>query len=79
MLIPFFFKLRESGVPASITEYLTLMEALKEHVAAYQVEDFYFLARAPQKALSEWEKALRLDPDNEELKSVVSETKNFLD
>jgi uncharacterized protein with von Willebrand factor type A (vWA) domain len=46
MLIPFFFKLRESGVPASITEYLTLMEALKEHVAAYQVEDFYFLARA---------------------------------
>ncbi|MFT5449382.1 MAG: hypothetical protein ACI9DC_004575 [Gammaproteobacteria bacterium] len=46
MLIPFFFKLRESGVPASITEYLTLMEALKAHVAAYQVEDFYFLARA---------------------------------
>ena len=46
MLIPFFFKLRESGVPATITEYLTLMEALKAHVAAYQVEDFYFLARA---------------------------------
>ena len=46
MLIPFFFKLRESGVPATITEYLTLMEALKAHVAGYQVEDFYFLARA---------------------------------
>ncbi len=28
MLIPFFFKLREGGVPVSITEFLTLLEAL---------------------------------------------------
>ena len=46
MLIPFFFKLRDIGVPATITEYLTLMEALKKHVAGFVVEDFYFLARA---------------------------------
>jgi len=46
MLIPFFFRLREAGVPASITEYLTLLDALREHVAGYEVEDFYFLARA---------------------------------
>ncbi len=46
MLIPFFFKLRDIGVPATITEYLTLMEAMKAHVAGYQVEEFYFLARA---------------------------------
>jgi uncharacterized protein with von Willebrand factor type A (vWA) domain len=46
MLIPFFLKLRASGVPATITEYLTLMQAMREHVAGYKVEDFYFLARA---------------------------------
>jgi len=45
MLIPFFFKLRQVGVPASITEYLTLMEAMRAHVAGYSVEDFYYLAR----------------------------------
>ena len=46
MLIPFFFRLRKAGVPASITEYLTLMEAMKAHVAGYSVEDFFYLARA---------------------------------
>jgi uncharacterized protein with von Willebrand factor type A (vWA) domain len=46
MLIPFFFRLRSAGVPATITEYLTLLEAVREHVPGYDVEDFYFLARA---------------------------------
>jgi uncharacterized protein len=46
MLIPFFFKLREAGVPASITEFLTLLEALKARVADASAEDFYYLARA---------------------------------
>ncbi len=46
MLIPFFTKLRGAGVPASITEYLTLMEAMQAHVAGFSVEDFYHLARA---------------------------------
>jgi uncharacterized protein with von Willebrand factor type A (vWA) domain len=46
MLTRFFFTLREAGVPASVTEYLTLLEALDRRVAQYSVDDFYFLARA---------------------------------
>jgi uncharacterized protein with von Willebrand factor type A (vWA) domain len=46
MLVPFFFKLREGGVPVSITEFLTLLEALQAHLASSSAEDFYFLARA---------------------------------
>ena len=38
--------LRSAGLPASITEYMTLMAAMKAGVAEYSVEDFYFLARA---------------------------------
>jgi uncharacterized protein with von Willebrand factor type A (vWA) domain len=45
MLTPFFFMLREAGVPVSVTEYLALLEALKARVADYSVDDFYFLAR----------------------------------
>lgn len=33
-------------MPASLTEYLTLLEALKQGVASPTVEDFYFLSRA---------------------------------
>ncbi len=38
--------LRSAGLPASITEYLTLMAAMKAGIADYSIEDFYFLARA---------------------------------
>jgi uncharacterized protein len=46
MLIPFFFKLRDAGVPASITEFLTLLEALAARLANGSAEDFYYLSRA---------------------------------
>ncbi len=46
MLIPFFYLLREGGVKASITELLTLLEALQKGVAGQSVDDFYVLARA---------------------------------
>ncbi|HKQ16662.1 MAG TPA: VWA domain-containing protein [Steroidobacteraceae bacterium] len=46
MLIPFFFKLREAGVPVSITEFLTLLAALEARVSNDSAEDFYYLARA---------------------------------
>src|ERR1043165_5179792 len=46
MLVTFFFKLREGGVPVSITEFLTLLEALQAHVAQSSAEDFYYLSRA---------------------------------
>ncbi len=46
MLIPFFFLLREGGVKTSITELLTLLEALERGLAGESVDDFYLLARA---------------------------------
>ncbi|MGD2140107.1 MAG: VWA domain-containing protein [Burkholderiales bacterium] len=46
MLTEFFLKLRDGGVPASIKEYLTLIEALQKHVASGSMEQFYYLARA---------------------------------
>jgi len=42
----FFAELRTAKVPVSLREYLTLMEAMRERVAAFDVEEFYFLARA---------------------------------
>lgn len=46
MLSEFFFMLRDGGMKPSITELLTLLEALKKGVADHSVEDFYFLSRA---------------------------------
>lgn len=46
MLIPFFYKLREGGIKASITELLTLLDAMKSGLAGQSIEDFYYLARA---------------------------------
>ena len=45
MLVNFFFELRQSGVPATVTEFLTLLEALRERVAWVSAQDFYYLAR----------------------------------
>ena len=45
MLIEFFLKLKEGGVPVSIKEFLTLIEALEKRVAFGSMEDFYYLAR----------------------------------
>ncbi len=38
--------LREGGMKPSVTELLTLLEALKKGVADYSVDDFYYLSRA---------------------------------
>jgi uncharacterized protein with von Willebrand factor type A (vWA) domain len=46
MLIPFFYQLREGGLKTSITELLTLLEAMQKGLARESVEDFYFLSRA---------------------------------
>ena len=46
MFAPFIEALRQAGLPTSITEYLTLLGAMRRGVADYNVEDFYFLARA---------------------------------
>jgi uncharacterized protein with von Willebrand factor type A (vWA) domain len=46
MLIKFFFMLREGGIKVSITEFLILLEALRERLTGYSVDEFYYLARA---------------------------------
>ncbi len=46
MLTRFFFMLREGGIKPSITELLTLLEAMKCGVAGTSVDDFYFLSRS---------------------------------
>jgi len=46
MFAGFVTALRNEGVPVSLTEYLTLVGAMKAGVAQLDVEDFYFLARA---------------------------------
>jgi uncharacterized protein with von Willebrand factor type A (vWA) domain len=46
MFASFVEQLRAAGLPVSITEYLALMGAMKQGVADYSIEDFYFLSRA---------------------------------
>ena len=45
MFFGFLFELREAKVPVSLKEFLILMDAMRLNVAAYSVEDFYYLAR----------------------------------
>ena len=46
MLIEFFLHLRQAKLPVSVKEYLTLLEALKQHVISNSVDEFYHLSRA---------------------------------
>jgi uncharacterized protein len=46
MFAGFIAQLRAAGIPASLTEYLVMLRSLKAGCAAYDVDDFYFLARA---------------------------------
>jgi len=46
MLIPFFYHLREGGMKTSITELLTLLQAMQSGLANDSVNDFYYLSRA---------------------------------
>src|SRR5260370_19506046 len=38
-------ELKTAGVPVTLREYLTLMEAMEQDLAGRRVEDFYYLAR----------------------------------
>lgn len=46
MFPSFVERLRAAGLPVSMTEYLALLDALRQGVAEANVEDFYHLARA---------------------------------
>ncbi len=45
MLVELFTKLRAAGIPVSLREFLTLLEALQARVASVDVDDFYYLSR----------------------------------
>lgn len=46
MFFDLFFGLKAAGLPVSLREYLTLVEAVKAGLADYDLDRFYFLARA---------------------------------
>ncbi len=46
MFIPFFLELKAASVPVSLREYLSLLEGLDADLVSYDVEGFYYLARA---------------------------------
>src|SRR6202521_3817921 len=46
MFATFFHELKYTGLPVTLREYLTLMEAMEKDLAGRRVEDFYYLSRA---------------------------------
>ena len=46
MFIPFFLELKAARVPVSLREYLALLEGMEADLVTYDVEGFYYLARA---------------------------------
>ena len=46
MFLPFFENLRNGGVPVSLREYLSFLEGMKAGLVTYDVDGFYYLARA---------------------------------
>ncbi|MEM7612527.1 MAG: VWA domain-containing protein [Pseudomonadota bacterium] len=46
MLIRFFYMLREGGLKTSVTELLTLLEAMQQGLAGTSVDQFYYLSRS---------------------------------
>ncbi len=46
MFLNLFFGLRQAKLPVSLREHLTLIEAMDAGVAGFDVNDFYYLARA---------------------------------
>src|ERR1700760_3890794 len=46
MFASFFHELKAAGLPVTLREYLTLMEAMEKDLADRRVESFYYLSRA---------------------------------
>jgi uncharacterized protein with von Willebrand factor type A (vWA) domain len=46
MFVTFFHELKSAGVPVTLREYLTLIEAMERDLASRRVEEFYYLSRA---------------------------------
>ncbi|MDX1731048.1 MAG: VWA domain-containing protein, partial [Aurantimonas coralicida] len=46
MFLTFFLKLKAAGVPVTLREHLALLNAMRADLVTYDVEGFYYLARA---------------------------------
>ncbi|MBY6134666.1 VWA domain-containing protein [Nocardioides marinus] len=46
MFQPFFENLRKAAIPVSLREYLTFLEGMRAGLVTYDIEGFYYLARA---------------------------------
>ncbi|MCO5148130.1 MAG: VWA domain-containing protein, partial [Aquamicrobium sp.] len=46
MFLPLFLELKAARVPVSLREYLSLLEGMEAGLVTYDVEGFYYLARA---------------------------------
>ena len=46
MFSTFFYSLKKAEIPVSLKEYLTFLDAVKQGVAEYSINDFYYLSRA---------------------------------
>lgn len=46
MFIDFFFKVKQAKIPATIREWLMMIEAMEKNVVMYNIDDFYYLSRA---------------------------------
>jgi uncharacterized protein len=46
MFLDFFLLLKNDGLPVTINEYLTFLEALDSEIVDYSVDDFYYLSRS---------------------------------
>ncbi len=46
MLINFFFDVKKAKIPATIREFLMLLEAMDKRLVMYNIDDFYYLSRS---------------------------------
>lgn len=46
MFLRFFYELKQSGIPVSVKEYLTFLEAVDSGIADKKIDNFYYLSRA---------------------------------
>ncbi len=46
MFLNLFFNMRDARLPVSLREYLTLLEAMREQVVLFEIDEFYYLARS---------------------------------
>src|SRR5947209_14190420 len=46
MFVTFFQELKAAGLPVTLREYLTLLEAMEHDLASRRVDEFYYLSRA---------------------------------